>query len=200
MEKMFYSQEDLENISKDELLSLTTFGPNNEYFYSDLQSVDNVNGEFIFRFKSDTEEIYTQDAETFENVKAGKMRFDIIMKSLENSNDEFKIKDEFYTDVKANVAEELISVKENLLFNSENIKSNAINNITSIRDEVAGAIQAMQKDNAEAIKKIKGDSTTAIESVAKAVEKVNNIDIEAFNIRMEKIDKIINAFDALLED
>ena len=64
--KNFYSTIELNKLSPKELLDLTSFGEDNNYFYSELVKTEwSSKDEYIFRFK-DQSVVYTQDVETYE--------------------------------------------------------------------------------------------------------------------------------------
>ena len=67
--KMFYTQNELKNLTADQLLELTTFGnSDNIFYYNDVETVSLYEGEMRILFKN-KEELFTDSEETFENIK-----------------------------------------------------------------------------------------------------------------------------------
>ena len=167
MKKMFYTKEELSKISKDELTQLTTFGPNNEFFYSELVSIENVSKgteEFKFVFR-DGEVIFTQEVKTFNDVKTGKMRYDLITKSAENAEQEIKIKDEFYHEIAGHVSTVVQNMEKDNDTSLKNVVASHESSLKDLKDEMKSAM-----------KKVKGDSETSLDIVDRAAKKINDLD------------------------
>jgi len=172
--KMFYTQNELGKLSKGDLLELTTFGGGNDtYFYSELSKTQEQDGEYSFHFNDGTV-IYTQQKETYESVKLGKARFDLIMKSQESKKEQ----DE---------REQLFLDRANEMLAGTLEKAGA--GFSRIENEAKSF-----RKNAEThleVTKTKWDSQ---------LDTLKAFEVESFNIKMEKVDKIISAFEKLLED
>jgi len=194
--KMFYTKEELKKLNEKEMAELVGFeGGGNYYFYSDLVRLGNEDGEYSFYFKDNTT-IFTQKKSTFERVKNGKIRYSLLMSSLEELKREEKEKDKFYDTISSMVRDELKNVHES---------------VTVFRTNSDSAIRRLEKQNTEAIKnieKISADKNAEytkkiLESAKKwdeQMEKLNTFDTKAYDIKMEKLDKLIDMFSSLMEE
>lgn len=187
-EKMFYTLDDLRNISQEELIELTTFGPKNEYFYSELISIEDQGDEFVILFRNG-EKIYTQSTETVESTRIGKMRFDLIMKSAENAQHELDIQENFYTSIQSEISTSISKMESDMLLK-----------LNEVTDHFKKSVDATNDEHKQTIKKIKGDSESALDLVESAAKKITAVDIAAFEEKMKKLDKILDAFGSLLEE
>ena len=194
--KMFYTKEELKKLSEKEMADLMGFeGGDNYYFYSDLLRLGNEDGEYSFYF-NDGITVYTQNKHTYESVKNGKIRYSLLMSSLEEIKKEERERDEFYKEVTSMVRNELKNVHDS---------------VTTFRTNSDSAIIRMEKQNTEGIKnigKISGDAhsriTKKVSDAAKKwdkqMEKLNTFDTKAYDIKMEKLDKLIDMFSSLMEE
>jgi hypothetical protein len=173
--KMFYTQNELSKLTDSEILGLTSFeGGGETYFYSELKKLQKEeDGSFSFSF-SDNSVIYTKNIDVYNRVKLGKARYDMLMKSMESKKEQ----DE---------REELFLER-------------ATEMITKMVEQTGSGIKRIENE-------AKSFRTNAEKHLKVTEEKWNNqldslkeFDIKAYNIKMEKVDKIIEAFDKLLEE
>jgi hypothetical protein len=187
--KMFYTKEELSNITADELKDIISFGPNNEYFYSELTKIEKpYPTEYCFVLRSG-EEIFTQDEDTYQKVSKGKMRYDLIMKAAENAQEEIKIKEGFYKEI-----QDFITVTTNKMETENTLWHN------KILDAQNDTIKHLKEELENSVKKIKGDSTSALKIVENTAKDLQRIDVQGFEDKMKKLDKILDAFGELLRD
>lgn len=175
--KMYYTVDELRNISKDELIELTTFGPNNEYFYSELTSLLKEENEYSFIFKNG-ETIFTQSEDTYNNAKIGKMRYNLITQSSENVQKETKIREQFLKDTQDFVVSQIN------IFNTEMTKQSSV-----IVDNNKSYLDNLKKETFNTIKNIEDTNNN-----------LKQINIKDFEDKMKKLDKIIDTFGELLKD
>lgn len=183
--KMFYTKNELKDMGKDELLKLTTFGGgDNAYYYADLEKLQANGSEYSFHFKDKTV-IYTQQKETYDEVKLGKARYQLLTKTLEDNQEQDKREQVFFEEIRTMVASQV----QNLSTATTNLENNADIAIKTIGEKTAGQMKAITK---------------RLDAVAgKWDDKMDDLkvfDVDAFNVKMRKVDKIIDAFDKLLED
>jgi len=209
--KNFYTKEELKNISDDELLELTTFGRgDNIYYYSNLADVSfeeySSEKEYSFKLK-DGSSIYTRDYNIYNSVITGKARFDLLTKSLEdNKSDEDKM-NKFLENITSMVSDRVTNMeqrndksKDIIEDNIKNMTKNATNNIEKFVDMGTKIVSGLSSNNQSVIDLM----TSKIEEVSTKwdgkVDELKMFDIEAYNIKMKKVEAIIKAFDKLLED
>ena len=182
--KMYYSKSDLKNITQEELLKLTTFGGDNSYYYADLERVQSAGDEYSFHFK-DNSVIYTQQKETFDEVKIGKARYNMLSKSLEENQDQERREQEFYVEMRSMLSKQMESIAYTNNINVTNTDS---------------LVKSVEKETKSLIKHIKLRLDETANMWEEQIELLSAFDVDAYNIKMAKVDKIINAFSELLED
>lgn len=210
--KNFYTQAELKDISNEEMLELTTFGGEEKvFYYSDLDKVQSKitndgEAEYSFHFRDDNV-IFTKDIETFEEVSVGKARFDMLSKSLEAHKSDEEMMKNFYENVTMMVQNKVQEMTEVNQSTQENIRQNVQNMTTNATSEIQDFVQA----GVETVKGLDSNNQSVIDLMNKQIEKVTKkwngkvdelkaFDIEAYNIKMRKVEEIIKAFDKLLED
>lgn len=181
--KLYYSKSDLKKITEKELLELTTFGEDNAYFYSDLDKIQKEDGEFSFLFKDKTV-IYTQSEETYKEIILGKSRFEMLSISLKENEDAENKANEFREEMRTVVTNQMTEVHKTLKVLNTNI-------VISTQD-LESRVQKSVKDNDS-----KMDSL--VREWKDKIERLEEFDTKSYNIKMVKLDKIIEAFDELLK-
>lgn len=182
--KMYYTQAELAKLSPEKILELTTFGGGESvYYYSDLDKLQSHGTEFSFHFK-DKSVIYTQQEDTYNEVKVGKARFDLLGKSIEGNKEQDEREKAFYAELMEMVGTQI----QNLTNATQNFETNADIAIKTVGEQTGGQMQQI---------------TTRLNTVAERWDEqmnaLNTFDVKAYNVKMTKIDKIIDAFDKLLE-
>jgi len=211
--KNFYTQGELKKLSNEELMELTTFGGDeNMFYYSDLDKVqastDSSDGtpEYSFHF-TDEKVIYTKDVETFNEVKLGKARYDMLSKSLEAHKSDEEMMQNFFERVTGMVQDKVQEMTEV----NQGVQSNIDKNVKNMCSNATNEIQTLAQVAVETVKGLDANNQAVIDLMNKQIEKVTKkwgskvdelkaFDIEAYNIKMKKVEDIILAFDKLLED
>ena len=182
--KMYYTKSELKSLTPEELLDLTTFGgEENTYYYADLEKVQKEEGEYSFIFKDKTV-IYTQEIDTFDKIALGKARFELVSASLKD-NKEAEIRErEFQEEIKNMISTQMTAFDNSRKTNNTNFELT----IDSMKDKYEKTIEALDK---------KMYSTQRVWT--NKIKQLEDFDTEAYNIKMQKLDKIIKAFDELLK-
>ena len=183
--KMFYTQKELGKLTSEELLDLVSFdGGGTTYYYSNLEKVFTEDDEeYCISFKDDTE-IFTKDTEVFEKVKAGKARYDLIGSMLVEKEQEDSKRDDFYSEMKGFISAELA-----------NIHAQTATNRTNFDLSVADS----EKKNADMIKKIDSTLSSLAKKWDEKLKQVDDFSKVDFDAKMDKVQKITDAFSELLE-
>lgn len=193
--QMFYTIQELKNLSSEELLDLASFGGSDStYFYSEVFGFQIEEDSYSILFKNGSN-IYTKEERTYDLVKKGKARYDFISKSLEETGNQNKREQLFYETVEKNLDAKL------------DLFSKSISNITN---QLNKSINNLTKQNEQDIKDLKKNKNIQLDLLTKQLEKFSNawiskinrlddFDTNAYYIKMGQLDKIIEAFDVLLE-
>jgi len=176
--KMFYTVKELQALSGEEILELSSFkGEGTTYYYSEIEKINNESDEeysIVFR---GGEEIFTKNKELIKEIRINKARFDLMTKSLEQVQKEKDTHKEFYDNVKSDISEEMQNVHKTIQTNRTNFDI---------------MIKNVQKTLEEKI-------TSSANKMDAKVKELNSIDIDKFNTLMQKVDLITEAFSELLE-
>lgn len=183
--KNFYTADEINKLDKKELSELLSFGSeSNSYFYSDLKQIKFSNGEYSFHLNNN-DIIYTQDEETYESVKAGKIRYDLLAKTLEQNKADLAMKEDFYNSISSFVSTQVQLISTQSIENTSranNVVTQANKDIASLISDIAEKVNAM---------------ISKYESKMASFETFNT---KTYEIKMKKVDAIIDAFGTLLED
>jgi len=183
--KNIYTPEEINKLSTKELSELFSFvSESNSYFYSDLKQIKYSEGEYSFHLVNN-DVIYTQDKDTYESVKAGKIRFDLISKSLEQNSAELKMREDFFNQISTVVSDQVNYLNSMSLDNTKRTNEVISNANTNISDLITGIDSKVNK------------MISTYESKMKEFEAFNT---KTYEIKMKKVDAIIDAFGTLLED
>lgn len=183
--KNYYTKEEIDNLTNDELVKLMTFGPNNEFFYSEISTMIVDDMLYIITLKDGSEIEASidepQSAEKFNNIKLGKVRYDLISKTLNEVTEEKEMREELFKDIKEELNDMVNKVKEENKESIENIAMSSkimLNNLKTMTDNLT-------------------DSATDMSD--QAIDKLKSIDSDLFKDKMKKVDKIVDAFSDLLK-
>ena len=176
---MFYTVKELQQLSGEEILELSSFeGEGTTYYYSEIEKINNESdGEYSITFRGG-EEIFTKNPELIKEIRINKARFDLITKSLEQVQKEKDDYIEFYENVKSDIQEEMQNVHRNIRTNRTNFDI---------------MIKNVQKTLEEKI-------TSSTNKMDVKVKELNAIDIDKFNTLIQKVNLITEAFSELLEE
>jgi len=177
--KMFYTVKELQQLSSEEIIELTSFNNGGEavFYYSEIERInDDIDGEYIIIFKSG-EAFFTENLDIIKTIKFNKARFDLLTKSLEQVQKEKDDHIEFYDTIKSDISDEMLRVHNTIQINRKNFDI---------------MIKSLQKTLEEKI-------TNSINKMDYHVKELNAVDIDKFNTLMKKIELITEAFSELLE-
>jgi len=189
--KMLYTLEEIQNIGKDELLSLmSVVGTSNVIFYSEIalfQKTKNNGKNHYSIVTSNGEEFSFASKEDYENALLGKSRYNLLMKSLEQVTAQ--------NDIESRINDSLnkrLNAIENKL--DQNHKK-SLELASEIRDKLTLKVDAALGDirnNADA------SFNLVDKKITSSIEKIQNIDSDAYKKTIEKMEKISNSFSELL--
>lgn len=175
-----YTIDELKVLSAGDVLNLVSFEASNNtrYFYSDIRAAQKRTNDFIIALKSSDTYITTTDENKFNEILLGKANYDLIGKTLEAVNEYNVNETKFFNSINATMN------------NMKDSFSNSLNNTT----------QTISNSSSVLVSDIHKMSEQAIENINSTINKLNDFDKRSFDIKMEKIDQIINIFGTLLED
>jgi len=182
--KNFYTAKELSKLSDKELIDLTSFeGAGETYFYSDIQIVQEIDGEFCFKTGSG-EEIYTKNAELIDEIKLGKARYDLLEKSLNRVNDEKDSNKAFQEEMRQMIREELTHIHQQVETNRTNFDLGIQNNGKKINEALTNMETMIEK---------------AATSWDNKMDTLNKVDTQKFDAMMKQMETITKAFSELLK-
>jgi len=194
--KNYYTQEELKNISDEELLELSCFGGNDStYYYSNIKNVAKTGEEYSITFK-DSSTIYTQNEKKYNEIVKNKARYDLLSKSLavvEADNDRM---DSFLEKVQTSVDEKLKVMLDKVLITQDIIKEN-VDNITANN---INFIKESNKESSDIISKISKSVDIQSKEWSTKLLELKDFDVNSYNLKMKKLEKIIDSFSELLEE
>ena len=183
--KAFYTKKELEKMTEDELLSITSFsGGNNVYYYENITKLSMTPKEFVISFKSG-EEVYTQSKEVFDSIKMGKARYDVLMKSLEEVQREQEIREEFMREIKSEISSQMSEVHSQINTNRQNFE-----NMTKY----------IQEQTNKDIKSLSKTVSDTMEKWNSKLDTLNSVDVDKFEKMMKQMETIADAFEILMKD
>lgn len=181
--QMFYTAQELKKLSSKELLELTTFGNDeNVYYFSDLDKVVKEGNEYSFHFK-DGSTAYTQKESTFEKVKVGKARYDMITKSIEQNEEQDQREKQFYANIEKMVSAQIAYGKAA---------------VDEERKAVSELVINLNESNVRTISSIDLKLEETAKRWQKQIDKLKEFDLNAYNAKMKDINKIIDSFKELM--
>ena len=181
--KMFYTKSELKSLTGEELLELTTFGSDeNSYFYSDLERIKKEDAEYSFHFKDGTT-VFTQSEETFKEVKVGKARYELIYKSLEENKENKESQDEFYKNIVSMLSKQVKELHDS-------------NKTFALNSEIAIKANGTKLDSHIDSMSQKLDATVVRWN--DKIKLLEDFNTNTYNVKMKKLDKIIDAFSEIL--
>ena len=176
--KMFYTVKELQELSGEEILELSSFeGEGTTYYYSEIEKINSESDEeYSITFRGG-EEIFTRNPKLIKKIRINKARFDLMAKSLEQVQKEKDDHKEFYENIKSDISEEMQNVHNIIQTNRTNFNIMIKNVQKTLEEKIASSTNKMDTK----------------------VKELNAIDIDKFNTLMQKVDLITEAFSELLE-
>ena len=194
--KMFYTQNELKNITKEELLELTTFGGSTDtFYYVDVENVSIVDNEMCISFKNG-EKVFTDSQETFDDVKLGKARYELLAKSLEANKEQDNRENVFYAKTQTHFESLIIDLNQRHDIQVKKLMEQNASQAESQRNTTKNLELTIESS----IKKMEQMVETSAKNWDKKVKELDYFDTEAYEVKMKKVDNIISAFAKLLED
>jgi hypothetical protein len=182
--KNFYTAKELGKLSDEDLIKLTSFaGAGETYFYSDIQIVQETNGEFCFKL-GNGEEIYTKNVELIEEIKLGKARYDLMAKSLENVNHEKTQNESFRDEMRELIRDEMTYIHGEVQTNRTNFDMGIQSNGKTINEALTNMEMMMEK---------------AAKSWDNKMKTLDTVNTDKFEKMMKKMEKITDSFSELLK-
>ena len=183
--KMFYTQKELSKLTPEELLDLVSFdGGGTTYYFSNLDKVFTEDEDEYCIVFNDGTEIFTKDTVVFEKVKTGKARYDLIGSMLQEKEQEEAKREEFYEEMKSFIGKELTNIHNQT-------KTNRTNFDLFVADS--------EKKNADMIKKIDSTLSSLASKWDEKLTQIDKFNTAEFDAKMDKVQKITEAFSELLE-
>jgi DNA repair exonuclease SbcCD nuclease subunit len=187
--KNFYTAKELQKISDEDLLKLTSFdGAGETYFYSDIQIIQEFSGqedgEFCFKL-GNGEEIFTKNAELINDIKVGKARYDLLSKSLETINEEKEANANFREEIRQTIRDEMGYVHQEIQTNRTNFDLGIQSNGKKI-NEALTSMEVMIEKSAK--------------SWDNKMDTLKKVDTKKFDTMMKQMETLTVAFSQLLED
>jgi len=184
--KAFYTKEELLELSPEELEKIASFeGGDTTYYYEDIQKIiKGEEDEHCIIFKTG-EEIYTQSDDVIQSIKANKIRYDLITKTLSEVQREQEIRNEFYNQIQDDIAKQMQGIHSQI-----NVQKNNFELMT----------KAIQKQTNDDIAKLSNTVAETLENWNKRIDSLNSVDVDKFDKMMKQMETIASAFEVLLKD
>jgi len=170
--KMMFTAKEIEQLSTEEKLGLTSFGENYEFFYEDISNFVVEGNIYKIIFKSGSV-LTTEDKSIFNNVQLGKTRFNLLSKTFNDNKESADTEQIFYSRMATNI---------DTLYRR-------------LEDENTRRLDVIEKKAHTVLNKIKSDIITPTEELKSII---NSIKLEEYKEKMKKLDNILSAFDSLL--
>ena len=182
--KAFYTKEELQELSPEELEKITSFeGGDTTYYYEDIQKITKGENEHCIIFKTG-EEIYTQSDDVIQSIKANKIRYDLITKTLSEVQREQEIRNEFYNQIQGYIAQQMQEIHSQI-------------NVQKTNFEIM--TKAIQKQTNDDIAKLGNTVSSTLDNWNKRIDSLNSVDTEKFQKMMKQMETITDAFSELLK-
>ena len=176
-----YTKEEILDLSPEELSELMYFGsPDTSYSYSDIVKFET--GNIIMR-NGDT--LTTESAEHLESYKLKKLRYDMVVTTLKSIDTEATSKAQFRDEVAALVNTQVTNLQNSYEANAGKV----IDVVADVTYELKNTIKGL------------GDEISTVGKKYNAkLKDFDTFNTKSFDIKMDKVDKILDAFKELIKD
>jgi len=181
--KILYSLAELKKLTPKELDEIMFFGEDFSASYGEIKEFTTTPS-FTMKMYDNTE--YNMSSkEHYNYYKQRKMRYDLVITTIQGNSADIKSKQEFRDELLSLVSEQVSLLQDT--YNQNTIKLTQI--AADIRDEAKTAISSL------------GDEISEVSSIYnKKLKDFDTFNINAYNLNMKNMEKVVDAFKELLKD
>jgi len=203
--KIHYTKAEIDKLTPEEIMELTTFGTDGRFFYSEVFTTKIDEDGFTVNFKNG-HVAHAKTREAFDDIRMGKIRYDLCFRGVDEANDLKRIKSEVLKDVTKNFGLQVEKLQSDVGDVVEDQKvlmlqhSDAITNaLRDVSEQVNTSIGKLENSYKTSKKTMEEKMDKLVSSHNSKVDNIRKLNVDKIHMLMEDIEAISKAFNSLLK-